>query len=79
LPLNAPYLAMESIENKIAERRFFREGPAAFRPQINWFLWVKREYDPEQVPEQAVILNGLLQKHEVPFACIWVNPRPGTE
>jgi hypothetical protein len=76
LPLDDPYLVIEPIESKIAKKQFFREGPAAFRPRINWFLWVDREYDPEQVPEQALKLITALQKRDVPFACTWVSPLP---
>jgi hypothetical protein len=79
LPLDDPYLQIESIESKIARagHNMFRRGPSAFRDQIRWFLWVEREYDPQHVPEQAARLIDLLQRHDVPFSCTWVRQRGG--
>jgi len=77
LLLDDPYLQIETIESKTAStgHSVMRRGPSAFQPQIKWFQWVERAYDPQQIPEQAVRLIDLLQKHDVPFACVRVPRR----
>jgi hypothetical protein len=77
LPLDDPYLQIQTIESKIAStgHNVMRQGPSAIQPQIKWSLWVERAYDPQQIPEQAVRLIALLQQHDVPFACVWIPHR----